>query len=1279
MTARSRSSSAGHADHRPGLAGSRRVSGRSACRRRARWTTARCRIGNRLLGNAEGAAGLEVTLDRAAPALRRCRAAWRSPARRSRRRSTARRCRSGRRSTCPPAACSRSARSAASACAPTCSSRGGIAGAAGDGQHARCSPPAGLGGRPLRRGRHACRSPSRCTAASAALAGRCTAADLDRRRGRCASCSARTARPTSSRAEGLAGAARRATGPCTTTPTAPGAPRRAAPRLGAAATAARPVCTRRTSSTAPTASARSCSPATWRSIVGADGPSLGGFVALAQVIGADLLAARAAARRATQVLRRSRRGRAERAHAERRSPRGRWPAMPRPGVAPAAAATAACRPSPATGAHGPLTYRRAGERALLVEFGEPGARPRARACAPTRCTGRARRRAPRRRARRHRPACARCTSSYDPDRAERRERLVDALDRLEAAAARDPRRSTIPGRTVHAAAGLAPQRGDAGRRALPGLGARGRPLVPGQHRLHPPHQRPARRGARSGRSCSTRAISCSASGDVYLGAPVAVPLDPRHRLVTTKYNPARTWTPANAVGIGGAFLCVYGIEGPGGYQLSGAPCRSGTPDRRARRGGCATSTSCASSSSPSRELEELRAAQRTPARGARRREPASFSLGRARALRWPPTPRRSQRSRRAREAAFAAERDAWAAERGTRGGGGVTLERQRAATDYRAGGAALRVAARICERSSAAAGLDLAASPTSSCWRAAARWTHADRVAAAVRASPSRSRTTSTSPACRRPPAAPASRRSRSATAPVVAAPARRRRAARRQDEHGPVRHRPRRHAQPVRCLLVARSTPRASAAARARARRVAVALGHVAVRARDRHRRLRAGAGRVQRARRRSSRRAGCSARRGVVPACASLDCVSVFSRIVADAATRARRRGRGFDPLDPWSRRARRRGLAAPRGRIGVPLPGQASPDEPAAPGGLGASARARGRRSLDARPDRRRAAARGRAAALRGVGRRAHRRPRRVHRRPPRRASTRPSRRSSRGGGTASASTCSRRCTGWPRCARAAARDCGPRSTRCCCRRRRCTRRTPQVAADPVGVNERLGRFTNFVNLMDLAAVALPGPCAPRRAAVRGHAARAGLPRLPAAGARRRRGRGEPLALAPAGERSTARGRRRPHERAAAERPADRARRAAAARGPRPLRSTGSTRCPRRRRRAARAGARARPAAPGIDGRAVGAVARGARRAARRRARAAGDRPGAARRRRARSRGFVCEGHAAARAPGHHRPRRLARVPGGRAAGARSTSCRRRPRPCTGATSTPRSSRC
>src|SRR5690606_37779572 len=58
-------------------------------------------------------------------------------------------------------------------------------------------------------------------------------------------------------------------------------------------------------------------------------------------------------------------------------------------------------------------------------------------------------------------------------------------------------------------------------------------------------------------------------GDVYLGAPGAPPVVPRHRLATTKDNPARTWTAENSVGIGGAYLCVYGMEGPGGYQFVG--------------------------------------------------------------------------------------------------------------------------------------------------------------------------------------------------------------------------------------------------------------------------------------------------------------------------------------------------------------------------------------------------------------------------------------------------------------------------------------------------------------------------------------------------------------------------------------------------------------------------------------------------------------------------------------------------------------------------------------
>jgi urea carboxylase len=74
-------------------------------------------------------------------------------------------------------------------------------------------------------------------------------------------------------------------------------------------------------------------------------------------------------------------------------------------------------------------------------------------------------------------------------------------------------------------------------------------------------------------------------GDVYLGAPVATPVDPRHRLVTTKYNPARTWTAENSVGIGGAYLCVYGMEGPGGYQFVGRTIQVWNRFRHGKQGG----------------------------------------------------------------------------------------------------------------------------------------------------------------------------------------------------------------------------------------------------------------------------------------------------------------------------------------------------------------------------------------------------------------------------------------------------------------------------------------------------------------------------------------------------------------------------------------------------------------------------------------------------------------------------------------------------------------------
>ena len=154
-------------------------------------------------------------------------------------------------------------------------------------------------------------------------------------------------------------------------------------------------------------------------------------------------------------------------------------------------------------------------------------------------------------------------------------------------------------------------------------------------------------------------------GDVYLGAPVATPLDPRHRLVTTKYNPARTWTPENAVGIGGAYLCIYGMEGPGGYQFVGRTVQVWNGSARGR-----------SSRSPwllrffdriswypveADELLELRAD--LAGRAARSRHPSRARSGSRDHDAFLPSarPTASPRSAQRQTAAFAAERAAWAA------------------------------------------------------------------------------------------------------------------------------------------------------------------------------------------------------------------------------------------------------------------------------------------------------------------------------------------------------------------------------------------------------------------------------------------------------------------------------------------------------------------------------------------------------------------------------------------------------------------------------------------
>jgi len=151
-------------------------------------------------------------------------------------------------------------------------------------------------------------------------------------------------------------------------------------------------------------------------------------------------------------------------------------------------------------------------------------------------------------------------------------------------------------------------------------------------------------------------------GDVYLGAPVATPLDPRHRLVTTKYNPARTWTPENAVGIGGAYLCVYGMEGPGGYQFVGRTVQVWNRDQRGphfeRPWLLRTFDQLRFHPVSADELLDQRARQDAGELDIQI-EPASFRLADNQAL-LDSRAAEIDAFRTRQQAAFAAERDAWA-------------------------------------------------------------------------------------------------------------------------------------------------------------------------------------------------------------------------------------------------------------------------------------------------------------------------------------------------------------------------------------------------------------------------------------------------------------------------------------------------------------------------------------------------------------------------------------------------------------------------------------------
>jgi urea carboxylase len=274
-------------------------------------------------------------------------------------------------------------------------------------------------------------------------------------------------------------------------------------------------------------------------ILGPDGPSLGGFVCPVTIVDAELW-------KIGQL---------------RPGDKLRFRRIPRPGAR--AANRSILLELPASDTHAALCVRRAGESNLLVEFGAPvldlvlrfqvqallealRAHPLSGLLDMT-------------------PGIRSLQIHFDPARVTQ----LAVLDWLMAAVATLPgvERMRLPSRIVHLplswddpATQLATKRYESVRADAPWCPDN----IEFIRRINGLESRDAVRDIVFGASYLVMGL-----GDVYLGAPVATPLDPRHRLVTTKYNPARTWTPENAVGIGGAYLCVYGMEGPGGYQFVG--------------------------------------------------------------------------------------------------------------------------------------------------------------------------------------------------------------------------------------------------------------------------------------------------------------------------------------------------------------------------------------------------------------------------------------------------------------------------------------------------------------------------------------------------------------------------------------------------------------------------------------------------------------------------------------------------------------------------------------
>ena len=178
---------------------------------------------------------------------------------------------------------------------------------------------------------------------------------------------------------------------------------------------------------------------------------------------------------------------------------------------------------------------------------------------------------------------------------------------------------------------------------------------------------------REATSCSTRATSCSASGDVYLGAPVATParsapsagdheVQPGAHLDAGERRRHRRRVPVHLRHGGSGRLPVRRPHGAGVEPLP----RHRSASSPARRGCCASSTR--SASIPVSATELLEHARRVPARQVRRPRSttARSSCATTSAFLGRRSRAASRRSKARQQAAFEAERERWAASRAAR-------------------------------------------------------------------------------------------------------------------------------------------------------------------------------------------------------------------------------------------------------------------------------------------------------------------------------------------------------------------------------------------------------------------------------------------------------------------------------------------------------------------------------------------------------------------------------------------------------------------------------------